>query len=71
MIPGMAAVQYESKENMGRKFWTAHYSRYAIWIDAKRRGVYPSLITLQGGSVRKGGRPQPCRGCSGSERRPS
>jgi hypothetical protein len=32
--PDMATVQYESKENMGRKFWTARYGRYAIRIDA-------------------------------------
>jgi hypothetical protein len=27
--PGMATVSYESKENMGRKFWTARRGRYA------------------------------------------
>jgi hypothetical protein len=50
----MATVQYESKENMGRKFWTARYGRYAIRIDAKGPGVYPWLITLKSSSVRKG-----------------
>jgi hypothetical protein len=30
-IPGMAMVQYEPRENAGRKLWTG---RYAIWIDA-------------------------------------
>jgi hypothetical protein len=47
-------VQYESKENAGRKFWTGRYSRYAIRIDANRPGVYRWLITLEGRSVRKG-----------------
>jgi hypothetical protein len=53
-IPGMATVQYESKQNAGRKFWTGHYGRYAIRIDANRPGVYRWLITLEGRSVRKG-----------------
>jgi hypothetical protein len=53
-IPGMATVQYESKENAGRKFWTARSGRYAIRIDANRPGVYRWLITLEGRSVRKG-----------------
>ena len=57
-IPGMATVQYESKENMGRKFWTGRYGRYAIRIDANRPGVYRWLITLEARSVRKGS-PQP------------
>jgi hypothetical protein len=47
----MARVTYESKDNVGHKFWVA---RYAIRIDATRRGVYPWLITLEGRSVRKG-----------------
>jgi hypothetical protein len=53
----MAAVQYESsveyecKENAGRKFWMGRYSCYAIRIDANRR--LPWLITLEGRSVRK------------------
>jgi hypothetical protein len=51
---GMAEVQYESRENAGRKFWVARYGRYAIRIDAKRPGVYPWLITLEGRSIRKG-----------------
>ena len=38
--PGMATVQYESKENAGHKFRTARYGRYAIRIDANRPGVY-------------------------------
>jgi hypothetical protein len=50
----MATVQYESKENAGRKFWTARYGHYAIRIDANRPGVYPWLITLEGRTVRKG-----------------
>jgi hypothetical protein len=53
-IPGMATVQYESKDNAGRKFWTARYGHYAIRIDANRPGVYRWLITLAGRSVRKG-----------------
>ena len=53
-IPGMATVQYESKENAGRKFWTARYGRHAIRIDANRPGVYRWLITLEGHAVRKG-----------------
>jgi hypothetical protein len=36
----MAMVQYESKDDAGHKFWTARYGRYAIRIDASRRGVY-------------------------------
>jgi hypothetical protein len=52
--PAMAKVQYESKENAGRKFWTAHYGRHAIRIDANRPGVYPRLITLEGHTVYKG-----------------
>jgi hypothetical protein len=43
----MATVQYESKENAGRKFWAARYGRYAIRIDANRPGVYRWLITLE------------------------
>jgi hypothetical protein len=50
----MAKLQYESKENAGHKFWTARYGRYAIRIDANRPGVYPWLITLESGTVRKG-----------------
>jgi hypothetical protein len=42
---------------MGRKFWTARHGRYAVRIDAKRRGVYPWLITLEDRSVRKGSPP--------------
>jgi hypothetical protein len=53
-IPGVATVQYESKENAGRKFWTARSGRHAIRIDANRPGVYRWLITLEGRSVRKG-----------------
>jgi hypothetical protein len=63
----MATVQYESKENMGRKFWTARYGRYAIQIDAKRRGVYPWLITLEGRSVRKGVAPNYAEAAAGSD----
>ena len=32
----------------------ARSGRYAIRIDATRRGVYPWLITLEGRSVHKG-----------------
>jgi hypothetical protein len=32
----------------------ARYGRYAVRIDATRRGVYPWLITLEGRSVHKG-----------------
>jgi hypothetical protein len=32
----------------------ARYGRYAIRIDATRRGVYPWLIQLKGRSIRKG-----------------
>jgi hypothetical protein len=35
----------------------ARSGRYAIRIDATRRGVYPWLITLEGGSVHKGAAP--------------
>jgi hypothetical protein len=52
--PGMTTVQYESKENMGRKFWTARYGRYAIRIDANRPGIYRWLITLEGRRIRNG-----------------
>jgi hypothetical protein len=55
----MARVTYESKDNVGHKFWVARYGRYTIRIDATRRGVYPWLITLEGRSVRKGGSPRP------------
>jgi hypothetical protein len=44
----MARVTYESKDNAGHKFWVARYGRYAIRIDATRRGVYPWHITLEG-----------------------
>ena len=47
-------MQYESKENTGRKSWTACYGRYVIRIDANRPGVYRWLISLEGRSVRKG-----------------
>jgi hypothetical protein len=50
----MATVHYKSKENAGHRFWVARFGRYAIRIDANRRGVYPWLITLEGRSVRKG-----------------
>jgi hypothetical protein len=32
----------------------ARYGRYAVRIDATRRGVYPWLITLESRSVHKG-----------------
>jgi hypothetical protein len=53
----MATVQYESKENAGRKFWTGRYGRYAIRIDANRPGVYRWIITLDHRTVRKGTAP--------------
>ena len=53
-IGAMATVTYQSKDHAGHKFWVARSGRYAIRIDATRRGVYPWLITLEGGSVRKG-----------------
>ena len=56
-IPGMATVQYESKENAGHRFWTARYGRYAIRIDANRPGVYPWLISLEGRAVPQRRRP--------------
>ena len=51
----MARVTYESKDHAGHKFWVG---RYAIRIDATRRGVYPWLITLEGRSVRNGVAPE-------------
>ena len=54
MICAMARATYESKDNAGHKFWVARYGRYAIRIDATRRGVYPWLIQLEGRSVRNG-----------------
>jgi hypothetical protein len=50
----MARVSYESKDNAGHKFWVARYGGYAVRIDATRRGVYPSLITLESRSVHNG-----------------
>jgi hypothetical protein len=50
----MARVSYESIDNAGHKFWVARYGRYAVRIDATRRGVYPWLITLEGRSVDNG-----------------
>jgi hypothetical protein len=58
-IPAMAKVQYESKDDSGHRFWTARYGRYAIWIDANRPGLYRWVITLEGGSIRKGTVPSP------------
>jgi hypothetical protein len=39
------------------KFWTAHFGRYAIRIDADRPGLYPWIITLDSRAVRKGTAP--------------
>jgi hypothetical protein len=50
----MARVTYDSKDHAGHRFWVARYGRYAIRIDATRRGVYPWLITLEGCTVRNG-----------------
>jgi hypothetical protein len=49
-ICAMARVTYRSKDNAGHKFWTARYGRYAIRIDATRRGVY------RGSSARRAAR---------------
>jgi hypothetical protein len=54
MICAMARVTYESRDDAGHKFWVARYGRYAVRIDATRRGVYPWLIRLEGRSVRNG-----------------
>ena len=43
-----------AKDHAGHKFWVARSGRYAIRIDATRRGVYLWLITLEGRSVHKG-----------------
>jgi hypothetical protein len=51
--PGMAMVEYESKDDGGHRFWTARYGPYAIRIDANRPGVYRWLITEKGRSIRK------------------
>jgi hypothetical protein len=53
-ICAMARVTYESKDDAGHKFWTARHGRYAIRIDANRRGVYRWFISLEGRGVRKG-----------------
>jgi hypothetical protein len=45
--PGMAAVQYESKENAGHKYWTGRYGRYAVRIGANRPGVYRWPINME------------------------
>ena len=45
-ICAMARVIYEGKDDTGHRFWVARYGRYAIRIDATRRGVYPWLITV-------------------------
>ncbi|MFL5882757.1 MAG: hypothetical protein ACJ782_22370 [Actinomycetota bacterium] len=37
-----------AKDHAGRKFWVARCGRYAIRIDATRRGVYPWFISLGG-----------------------
>jgi hypothetical protein len=52
--PGMATLQYESRENMGRKFWTAHY---AIRIDPS------SPASAHGSSPWRA--PQPACPCEG------
>jgi hypothetical protein len=53
-MPDMARVIYESKDDAGHRFWVARHGRYAIRIDATRRGVFKWLISLEGRSVRKG-----------------
>jgi hypothetical protein len=47
-------VSYERKDHAGHRFWVARPGRYAVRIDATRRGVYPWLVTLEGRSVRNG-----------------
>jgi hypothetical protein len=37
----MAAVQYESKENAGHKYWTGRYCRCAVRIEANRAWRLP------------------------------
>jgi hypothetical protein len=54
----MAAVQYVSKENAGRKFWTVRYGRYALRIDANRLGVYGGSSPWRLAQSTRG-RPQP------------
>jgi hypothetical protein len=54
MICAMARVTYESKGHAGHKLRVARYGRYAIRIDATRRGAYPWLISVEGRSVRTG-----------------
>jgi hypothetical protein len=60
-MPGVAMVRYDSKENVGHKFWVARSGRDAIRIDANRPGVYPWRISLQGRLVRKGVAPSVTR----------
>ena len=50
----MARVSYQSNDDAGHKFWVGRYGRYAIRIDATRRGGYPWLVQLEGHSIRKG-----------------
>jgi hypothetical protein len=54
MIGAMARVTYESRDNAGHKFWVARYGRYAIRIDATRRGVYPWLIAWRAARSARG-----------------
>jgi hypothetical protein len=50
----MVRVSYESRDDAGHTFWVGRYGRYAIRIDATRRGGYPWLIQLEGHLIRKG-----------------
>jgi hypothetical protein len=54
MIWAMARVTYESKDDAGHKFWVARYGRYAVRIDATRRGVYPWLISSEAARSARG-----------------
>jgi hypothetical protein len=38
-ICALARVSYERKDHAGHRFWVARYGRYAVRIDATRRGV--------------------------------
>jgi hypothetical protein len=51
----MGQGDLREQDNAGHRFWVARYGRYAIRIDATRRGVYPWLITLEGrcGPIRR------------------
>jgi hypothetical protein len=62
---GDGAVRVQGEH--GPQVLDGRYGRYAIQIDAKRRGVYPWLITLEGRSVRKGVAPNYAEAAAGSD----